>query len=74
MDEVTINSEGTLSIAHLLKQMNLTQSTSESMRMVKQGAVKINGEKVEDPALIISNREHIYNTSREAQNSKVHLQ
>lgn len=37
-----------LKIVHLLKDVGLTQSTSESLRMIKQGAVKINGEKVED--------------------------
>lgn len=35
-------------IANLLKDIGMTQSTSESMRMLKQGAVKINGEKVQD--------------------------
>lgn len=38
----------TIKIAHLLKELGLTQSTSESLRMLKQGAVKINGEKIED--------------------------
>lgn len=37
-----------IKIAHLLKELGLTQSTSESLRMLKQGAVKINGEKIED--------------------------
>jgi tyrosyl-tRNA synthetase len=35
-------------IANLLKDIGMTQSTSESIRMLKQGAVKINGEKVQD--------------------------
>ncbi|MEY4683545.1 MAG: hypothetical protein RLZ25_4 [Pseudomonadota bacterium] len=35
-------------IANLLKDLNLTASTSESIRMIKQGGVKIDGEKVED--------------------------
>ena len=38
--------------ANLLKQAGLTSSTSEAMRMIKQGAVKINGERVEDRALL----------------------
>jgi tyrosyl-tRNA synthetase len=37
-----------LSIGHLLKQSGLTASTSEAMRMIKQGAVKLDGEKVTD--------------------------
>ncbi len=36
-------------IANLLKQAQLCASTSDAMRMIKQGAVKIDGEKVEDP-------------------------
>ena len=35
-------------IANLLKELALTASTSESIRMVKQGGVKIDGEKIED--------------------------
>lgn len=35
-------------IANLLKDLNLTTSTSESLRMIKQGGVKIDGEKIED--------------------------
>jgi tyrosyl-tRNA synthetase len=45
------NSNG---IASILKQASLVSSTSEAMRMVKQGAVKINGEKVDDPKLTLS--------------------
>ena len=41
-------------IANLLKDVNLVGSTSEGMRMIKQGAVKIGGEKVEDTGLILS--------------------
>ncbi|MDT8407403.1 MAG: tyrosine--tRNA ligase [Methylococcales bacterium] len=38
-------------IANLLKDARLTASTSESMRMIKQGAVKLDQEKVSDPKL-----------------------
>lgn len=41
-------------IANLLKEAGLTVSTSESLRMIKQGAVKIDGEKLEDKSLVIS--------------------
>jgi tyrosyl-tRNA synthetase len=37
-----------LAIANVLKQTGLTASTSEAHRMVKQGAVKVDGERVED--------------------------
>lgn len=42
-------------IANLLKEAALVDSTSEAIRMIKQGAVKLNGdEKVEDPKLEIA--------------------
>lgn len=49
---LTIADEG-LAIANILKDAGLTVSTSEAFRMIKQGAVKIDGEKVEDRGLII---------------------
>lgn len=45
----SIECEQNATLAQLLKQAGLTQSTSESIRMIQQGAVKINGEKVSDP-------------------------
>jgi tyrosyl-tRNA synthetase len=50
--EVTLASqEGQLGIAHLLKGAGLVGSTSEAFRMIKQGAVKIDGQRVEDRSL-----------------------
>lgn len=46
--------QGALPLPQLLKLAGLTPSTSEAMRMIKQGAVKIDGERVEDPALALS--------------------
>lgn len=47
--EVTINAGSPLTVAQLLKEAGLVASTSEAIRMVKQGAVKINGtDKVEN--------------------------
>jgi len=40
-----------LPIANLLKQAGLVSSTSEAMRMIKQGAVKIDGQRVDDRGL-----------------------
>lgn len=37
-----------LPIARLLKQAGLTASTTEALRMIEQGGVKLNGEKVSD--------------------------
>jgi tyrosyl-tRNA synthetase len=43
--------QSTIGIAALLKQSGLTASTSESFRMIDQGAVKLDGEKVSDRGL-----------------------
>ncbi|MGB3724262.1 MAG: tyrosine--tRNA ligase [Glaciecola sp.] len=43
-----------IAIGNLLKQANLVGSTSDAMRMIKQGAVKIDGEKVSDTRLLLS--------------------
>jgi tyrosyl-tRNA synthetase len=39
---------GSIGIADALRQAGLTASNSESFRMIRQGAVKIDGERVED--------------------------
>jgi len=44
-------------IANLCKQTQLCSSTSEAMRMVKQGAVKIDGGKIVDPKQVIERSE-----------------
>jgi tyrosyl-tRNA synthetase len=55
MPAVDVQSEGgRIAIANLLKEAKLVPSTSESLRMIKQGAVRIDGERVEDKALEIS--------------------
>ena len=54
MPEVTLKApEGGILIAQLLKQANLTPSTSEAQRMIEQGGVKLDGERVSDKALKI---------------------
>lgn len=55
IEEITLDVgiEG-MPIANLLKEAGLTVSTSEAHRMIKQGALKIDGEKVEDKSLVIS--------------------
>ncbi|MBA6293270.1 tyrosine--tRNA ligase [Colwellia sp. MB3u-70] len=45
---------GEIAITNLLKEAGLVASTSEAMRMIKQGAAKIEGEKVVDNKLMIS--------------------
>ena len=55
MDELTLSTEGSgYSIANLLKDAGLASSTSEAIRMINQGAVKISGEKVTDTKLEIA--------------------
>lgn len=49
---LSVGTEG-MAIANVLKEAGLTGSTSDAMRMIKQGAVKIDGEKVEDKSLLI---------------------
>ena len=52
--EVTLAGGATgLPIAQVLKQAGLTSSTSEAMRMIEQGGVKLNGEKVSDKSLVL---------------------
>lgn len=55
MPEVEVEAAQPVRIANVLKQAGLVSSTSEGMRMVKQGAVRIDNEKVEDVALELSN-------------------
>jgi len=54
MPELEIASDnGVILIGNLLKEAKLTKSTGEAMRMIKQSAVKIDGEKVSDDRLEI---------------------
>ncbi len=46
MPELTLSHE--LPLANVLKEANLVASTSDANRMIKQGAVKIDGEKISD--------------------------
>jgi tyrosyl-tRNA synthetase len=52
MPEISVASvDGLIGIAQMLKQANLAASTSEALRMIEQGGVKLDGEKVSDKAL-----------------------
>ncbi len=61
MPEVTVAStDGGLLVGNLLKEAGLVSSTSEAMRMIKQGAVRIDGERISDSGLkIAAGSEHI---------------
>ncbi|MDD5298177.1 MAG: tyrosine--tRNA ligase [Rhodocyclaceae bacterium] len=55
MPEVKLASDGVgLPIAQVLKAAGLCDSTSEAMRMITQGGVKADGEKVADKSLVIA--------------------
>jgi tyrosyl-tRNA synthetase len=52
MPEVTLEApQGGILIAQLLKQAGLTPSTTEAQRMIEQGGVKLDGERVSDKGL-----------------------
>jgi tyrosyl-tRNA synthetase len=54
MPEITVAaSGGQIGVAQFLKQAGLVPSTSEAMRMIEQGGVKLDGEKVSDKHLQI---------------------
>lgn len=52
MPEVNIpTAGGALAIVQVLKQAGLTASTSEALRLIEQGGVKLNGDKISDKSL-----------------------
>lgn len=52
--EVTVEVGAGMAIALLLKQAGLTASTSEAMRMIEQGGVRADGEKLSDKGLVVN--------------------
>lgn len=66
MPNISLKIEGQqIGIATLLKNADLTSSTSEAIRMINQGAVKIDGERVSNPKLDIAvGSEHIYQVGK----------
>ena len=61
MPEMSIQEENDdgLPLVQILKQSGLTASTSEAIRMIKQGGVKLNGDKIKDKSLKIKSGETI---------------
>jgi tyrosyl-tRNA synthetase len=65
--------EGKLGIALILKGAGLVASTSEAFRMIGQGAVRVDGEKVEDRALeVAAGSTHVYQVGKR-KFARVHL-
>ncbi|KFA96364.1 tyrosine--tRNA ligase [Vibrio sp. ER1A] len=56
--------EAGLPIGNLLKESALVNSTSDAMRMIRQGAVKIDGEKVEDTKLVPAAGQAVYQVGK----------
>ncbi len=54
MPELSLHIDGPVSLVQVLKQAGLTASTSEALRMIEQGAVRANGDKVSDKSLTIT--------------------
>ena len=59
IETFSISLDDDIAIGNLLKESGLVQSTSEAMRLVKQGAVKINDEKIDDPKLSIAKNQEL---------------
>lgn len=57
--DITIHHDG-IQVAALLKSAGLTGTNGEGMRLVKQGAVRIDGDRVEDAGQVLApGREHL---------------
>ena len=59
IETFSISLDDDIAIGNLLKESGLVQSTSEAMRLVRQGAVKINDEKIDDPKLSIEKNQEL---------------
>ena len=59
IETFSISFDDDIAIGNLLKESGLVQSTSEAMRLVKQGAVKINDKKIDDPKLSIEKNQEL---------------
>jgi tyrosyl-tRNA synthetase len=57
MQEISLHAG--MPIAQMLKQAGLTASTSAALRMLEQGGVKLNGEKISDKSLNLSRGETV---------------
>jgi tyrosyl-tRNA synthetase len=54
MPEISLAVPDGLQIAALLKEVGLVGSTSEALRLIAQGGVRIDGERVEDKSLLVA--------------------
>lgn len=57
--------EDEMPLANLLKETGLVATTSEAHRMVQQGGVKLNGEKIEDSKMLVTRCDkHVYQVGK----------
>ena len=57
--------DGSIGLPQLLKEAGLCASVSDAMRMIKQGAVKIDGERMDDKGHSAAvGSEHIYQVGK----------
>jgi len=62
--ELAGNGRG-MAIPRILKEAGLTASTSEAMRLIRQGGVRVDGEKAEDPGLeIAAGESHVFQVGK----------
>ena len=59
MAELTVVAGNGLLVVQVLKQTGLTASTSDALRMIEQGGVRLNGEKVSDKGLMLKTGETV---------------
>ena len=67
LDTLIVGSaEKSLGIAQVLREVGLVASSSEGYRMVKQGAVRRNGEHITDPklALLVDGKEAVFQVGK----------
>lgn len=64
MPEVTLTLDENWTLANVLKEAKLVASTSEAMRMIKQGAVRIDSERVEDAKAPLEQGTRIYQVGK----------
>ena len=66
LEEITVTASGDgVQIGTLLKQAGLVSSTSEAMRLMKQCAVRVDGECIEDRALLVApGSAHVYKVGK----------
>lgn len=66
LEEISLPAENDgLAIGYILQRAGLVNSTSEALRMIKQGAVRIDGERIENPKLAIPVGEsHLYQVGK----------